>query len=365
MGTVERVYRRLCDFSDVVSYYFFGHIPLNGVAAESNIVMTGTAPHAGNAEKKTMKKLILLLAVLLLGTPLMWAQENTFRITVLSYQWTTTHRTLTFSWPGYANTSCNGNMNMDAYVSGGGNISASGTSSDTCSTTYTPPSDQSIDVQKPVVYILANSESSRMVLTCTRNVRWSQCHALNPGSFLARNDKGHFEVQGLLGKGKEEWIRFDVVQQTALSQQKPQTASLQAAPVSIEAPKSDAPNANSGFPSRWKSMTTGKVHTLRFAGEYIYAELEVSEAAAKAGVFALTEVKKDGDKYVGKTNSRALKTQTGPSCSLSWPIEFTLVTPDRIEGRGFTPPVDHKFDWNTCTSSPPADWQPFVWIPVK
>ena len=62
-----------------------------------------------------------------------------------------------------------------------------------------------------------------MVLTCTRNVRWSQCHALNPGMFLARNDNGHFEVQALLGKGKDEWIKFDVVQQTAITKQQPQT----------------------------------------------------------------------------------------------------------------------------------------------
>src|ERR1022692_1600683 len=143
-----------------------------------------------------MKNAILILAVLLFG-PLLRAQENTFRLTVLSYQWTTTHKTLTFSWPGYANTSCAGSSNMNGYISGSGNISASGTSSDTCSTTYPPPSNQTIDIRKPVVFILADTESSRMVLTCTRNVRWSQCHALNPGPFLGRNDNGHFEVQAL------------------------------------------------------------------------------------------------------------------------------------------------------------------------
>jgi hypothetical protein len=61
-----------------------------------------------------------------------------------------------------------------------------------------------------------------MILTCTRNVRWSQCHALNPGFFVARNDKGHFEVQGVSPKGKEEWVRFDVVQQDANVAQGPQ-----------------------------------------------------------------------------------------------------------------------------------------------
>lgn len=52
-----------------------------------------------------MKNAVLIFVAVLCG-PVLWAQDNTFRLTVLGYQWTTTHRTLTFSWPGYANTSC-------------------------------------------------------------------------------------------------------------------------------------------------------------------------------------------------------------------------------------------------------------------
>jgi len=87
-----------------------------------------------------------------------------------------------------------------------------------CSTTYTPPGDQTIDIQKPVIFIQAETETRRMVLTCTRNVGWSQCHALNPGIFLARTDHGHFEVRATFAKGKQEWVRFDIVQQTAIPQ---------------------------------------------------------------------------------------------------------------------------------------------------
>jgi hypothetical protein len=292
-----------------------------------------------------MKTATMILTALLCG-PVLRAQENTFRLTVLGYQWTTTHKTLTFSWPGYANTSCSGSSNMNGYVSGTGNISASGTSSDTCSTTYTPPTNQNIDIQKPVVFILADTDTSRMVLTCTRNVRWSQCHALNPGPFLARNDHGHFEVQATFGKGKEEWVKFDAVQQTAITQ--PQAAPAQAsapqveAPASIEAPKSEA---NAAAPTaRWKSLTTGTVRTLRFEGEYIYGEVVLSEAAAKAGNFGLMDLKKDGDKYVGKQNGKFVRPDGGASCSWAWPIELTQVTPDRIEGRLFGPPPNTKVD---------------------
>lgn len=338
-----------------------------------------------------------LIFVALLCVP-MWAQQNTFRVTVRAYQWTTTHKTLTFSWPGYANTSCSGNSNMNGYVSGSGNIYASGTSSDTCSTTYTPPSSQNIDIQKPVVYILADTESSRMLLTCTRNVRWSQCQALNPGTFLARIDHGHFEVQGLSGKGKEEWVKFDIVQQTAISGSvsqgektggpyvpkkldaatqaalderegraapagQSQTDSTQEAPASIEAPNSAG--ANSGFPARWKSMTTGLIRTLRFEGEYVYGEVVLPDAAAKAGVFYLMDAKKDGDKYVGKTNMHILSAPGGKSCLVTLSIELTRVMPERIEGRSLAPPPNSKIDWDTCTYSSAAEWQVFTWIPVR
>ena len=314
---------------------------------------------------ETMKKAILFLGVLVLGTPPMRAQDNTFHITVLAYQWTTTHNTLNFSWPGYANTSCNGSANITGYVSGGGSISASGTSASTCSTSYTPPTNQTIDIQKPVVFIVADSDTSRMVLTCTRNVRWSQCHALNPGQFIARIEKGHFEVQGLSGKGKEEWVRFDVVQQTAIGGQESATAPAQEPSASIEAPESGASDANSGFPKRWKSLTSGSVRVLRFEGDYIYAEHILPEAAAKAGAFFLWEVKKEGDKYVGKINGRIVRADGGAACSVTWTTELTLVTKERIEGRSLTPPPNARLDWDTCSYPQPAEWQSFSWIPVS
>ena len=113
-------------------------------------------------------------------------------------------------------------------------------------------------------------------------------------------------------------------------------------------------------------MTSGTIRTLRFEGEYIYGEAVLSEAAAKAGAFTLMDVKKVGDKYVGKINYRRIvSTDGGKSCSGTWPIELTLVTPDRIEGRSFAPPLNAKVDSNACTYSSPADWQPFTWVPVR
>jgi hypothetical protein len=309
------------------------------------------------------------------------AQENTFRLRVLAYQWTTTHKTVTFTWPGYGTTSCNGSSTVNAYAYGN-NISGNGTSSSSCYTTYTPPMNQQINIQKPVVFILADTESTRMILTCTRNVRWSQCHALNPGLFLARNDKGHFEVQALSGKGKEEWIRFDIIQQNAITRQETQASTVAAGPTTggpvsggeapavpsaptIERPELTPTGENMRFPSKWKSMTSGSIRTLRFETNYIYGEVILPEAAAKAGAFTLLELKKVGDKYVGTVNSKIVRSDGGASCSLQAPMELTLVTPERIEGHSQKFPANARIDWGKCSVTPAPEPMDFVWIPVR
>jgi hypothetical protein len=146
---------------------------------------------------------------------------------------------------------------------------------------------------------------------------------------------------------------------------RPSTAPAQEAAPSIETAGSKTSDANSGFPGRWKSMTSGTIRKLRVQGDYIYSELVVSEADAKAGVFQLGELKREGDKYVGSVNTRDVRPDEGASCSATSPIELTLVTPDRIEGRAFFSPPGAKLNWATCSYSPPADWQSFVWIPAR
>lgn len=167
-----------------------------------------------------MRNVILILAVFSCGC-VSRAQEGTFRLDVLGYQWTTTHRPVTFTWPGHANTSCSGSAHASGSISAQGDFSANGTSYSTCSTTFMPPTSQTIDIQKPVVFILAETANSRLVMTCTRNVRWSQCKALTPGTFLARNNNGRLEVEAPAGN-KAEWIKFDIIQQMAATREQPQ-----------------------------------------------------------------------------------------------------------------------------------------------
>ena len=113
-------------------------------------------------------------------------------------------------------------------------------------------------------------------------------------------------------------MKFDIVQQSAISppQASPTPASASQAEVSasIEAPISETGNA--APVARWKSMTTGTIRTLRFEGDYIYGETVLSEAAAKAGSFFLLDLKKDGDKYIGKQNGKVVRSDGGASLSL-------------------------------------------------
>lgn len=172
-------------------------------------------------------------------------------------------------------------------------------------------------------------------------------------------------------KEKKEWTEFDIVQQTAIAPQQAQTTSAQltsnqgtsqAVAPSLEALQ---PSSDSGFPTQWKSMTTGNSFTVRLEGDYLHAKRNLLEAAVKVGMFFLIETKKDGGKYVGKTNGRVLKTENGPACSIIGAIEFTSVAPERIEGRAMSALPNAKFDWNSCSWLPALEWQPFIWIPVK
>jgi len=143
----------------------------------------------------------------------------------------------------------------------------------------------------------------------------------------------------------------------------PPKSAGQEVPGSAAFPEPEKPAVNSGFPTRWKSMTTGSVRILRFEGDYIYGEVVVPEALARVGGGVEIMVKKEGNQYTGTVDARVVKPDGGSACSESNPIELTSVTPTRIEGRAFGPPPGSGFDWSTCTHSISKQWNSFVWIP--
>src|SRR5215467_6680539 len=273
------------------------------------------------------------------------AQEETFSLNVHAYEWSTNHQTMTFSWPGYADTSCRGN---------------------TCTTTYTPPIHRDYDAQYPEVYILADTATRRLVLTCTRYWGGSKCFALDPDVYTARWKKGYLEVQVFGKKNKEEWIKYAVQQESVITKQAPPKPEPSKPTVQTAAPSIDAPaalDAASEFPKRWKCMQNGEIHVLRFHGDYIYAEQILTEADAKTGLYFLYEFKKSGDKYVGTFKGRVIDGSN--SCPVTFDAELTSVTKERIEGRMSLPQMTSKIDWNTCRWSTTYSWDEFSWIPVK
>lgn len=139
---------------------------------------------------------------------------------------------------------------------------------------------------------------------------------------------------------------------------------------SLAATKSDV-FKSSGYPSLWKSLSTGKVRRVRFEGDFLYAETVLTEEQRKMG-FDSYELKKEpngvyrGVTRVGFTCSYPSAWDRSPrynQCKFERQIEFNSVNPNRIEGRGFGPPDGAKFDCKQCTYSKPALWTPFTWIP--
>ena len=125
------------------------------------------------------------------------------------------------------------------------------------------------------------------------------------------------------------------------------------------------------YASRWKSLASGTVKILRVDGDNVYVETVLPEAVKQAGGFTLAELKKSGTKYVGTTKS-AWPCQWGDGvwikvqwhlCPNEAPIEFTVFTPSRIEGRTQQHPPDDKLRCRSCSHSEAPVPASFVWIP--
>jgi len=126
-------------------------------------------------------------------------------------------------------------------------------------------------------------------------------------------------------------------------------------------------------PRRWKSLTSGTVRTLRIDGDYLYEETEKSAEAKQRGDFQVGELKKIGDRYVGTGRSAFTCSYTKGlgiyarvltnRCVFDDPVEITLFTPTRIEGRAPEADPGTKFKCWECKYDPARSVRPFTWIP--
>jgi S1-C subfamily serine protease len=126
--------------------------------------------------------------------------------------------------------------------------------------------------------------------------------------------------------------------------------------------------------TRWRSVKTGAIYTLRFQGDYIYSEKEETEDLRKLGIYLTGEVKKNGDKYIGISHGNYVFWRTNvitgekiiqQRCIFDFPLELTSVSSTRIEGRVVGPGQGAKISKRKCTYSPVPDWQEFTLIPAE
>src|SRR5258708_5307998 len=88
-------------------------------------------------------------------------------------------------------------------------------------------------------------------------------------------------------------------------------------------------------------MTNGRDFKVRIDRDYIYTEwINLPPQLQSTAAFMRSELKKDGDKWVGKSRSRLpydYKTWAVESvnwCTLELQFEIDKITETRIEGRG-------------------------------
>lgn len=127
----------------------------------------------------------------------------------------------------------------------------------------------------------------------------------------------------------------------------------------------------------WTSVTSGRDFKLRVDGEYIYTEwVNLPPQLQTTTAFMRSELKRDGDKWVGKIRSLLpygykssymdfWKTgqQTGTEnvnwCTVEVQFEIDKLSDSRIEGRSLAP---ISFDAKKCKPGK-MEWKTFTWIP--
>jgi len=116
----------------------------------------------------------------------------------------------------------------------------------------------------------------------------------------------------------------------------------------------------------WTSMTSGRDFKLRVDGDYMYTEwVNLPPQLQTTSAFMRSELKKDGDKWVGKVRSllpydyKTWAVQDVKWCTVETQFEIDKLTETRIEGRGMRA---KSFDAKKCRLGE-LEWQSFTWIP--
>jgi S1-C subfamily serine protease len=135
---------------------------------------------------------------------------------------------------------------------------------------------------------------------------------------------------------------------------------LRTALVSEGMKSTNAPRDGS-MPRLWKSASTAARYTVQVDNDYIYAEQVLPDVQRPWLMFSKIEGRKSGKLFVGKMHYAAAC--RNKSCPFDDEIEFTLVTPTRIEGAMLLHPADANLSCEPCQFSKTRQIIRFVWIP--
>ena len=126
----------------------------------------------------------------------------------------------------------------------------------------------------------------------------------------------------------------------------------------------------------WTSLTTGRDYKIRTDGDYIYVEWILPAALQSTAAFTRVELKKSGDKWIGKARSllpyeykssyfdfwktgQTMGTANVNWCRLEVDLEIDKLSDARIEGQAQN---FASFDAKKCKPGK-LEWKPFTWIP--
>ena len=111
----------------------------------------------------------------------------------------------------------------------------------------------------------------------------------------------------------------------------------------------------------WTSMTGGYDMKIRIDGDFIYITMILPPALQSTTAYSRTELKKTGDKWVGKRVSYfPVKTRAGEKwCRYEADAEIDSLSDSRIEGKALG---WKSMDAKKCEPEH-AEIKPFVWIP--
>lgn len=139
--------------------------------------------------------------------------------------------------------------------------------------------------------------------------------------------------------------------------------------------RTDVFKSEGGFPTRWKSLTSGTTKIIRRDGDNLYTETILPEAEKQAGCFSNSELHKKGESYIGLSKDSCFcqyekfkpfvgRVVQTTRYTKQVAFEITKLGPTRIEGRSMSWPKGTKFDCEKGEySKPPSEWQAFSWIP--